>query len=165
MKTTLVIVFFLLIGKITLASTESQLDSLRKIVLQPKLQNFTLKISNYVSSIKSETDKKKIKQLAEEIIEASDELMYDVRCLYGYKQVSTINPVYVGANVQTTLYPNVGGFIFPTTYSTVGSLPHLYDHLAYIKDYAWRIRLKTSSALITRNLARIERRNSSLVNG
>jgi hypothetical protein len=145
MKATLVIVFFLLVSRISQASTTDELDSLRKVILQPKLQEFNTLINNYTASIKNTKDKKSIKLLAIQIIDASDDLMSDIRGLYGFKHVSVVTPVYVGANVQIAMYPNVGGFIFPTSYSTVGSLPDLYEELAYIKDYAWRIRLKTTN--------------------
>jgi len=163
MKAKLMIVFFSLISGITLAGAASKLDSLRKVVLTPKLREYHVMVTNYTASIKNTNDKVKIKSLAKEIIIASNSLMEEIRELYGYKNVSKVNPVYVGVTTQTTIYPNIGGFIFPTTYTTVGSLPDLYEEIEYIKDYAWRIRLHTSTSLVQKNASRIEKRNLGLI--
>lgn len=165
MKAKLMIVFFSLISGITLAGVASKLDSLRKIILAPKLREYHITVTNYTASIKNTNDKLKIKLLAKQIIVASNALMEEIRELYGYKNVSKVNPVYIGANVQTSIYPNIGGYIFPTTYTTVGSLPNLYEQIEYIKDYAWRIRLHTSPSLVQRNIKRIDKRNLGLVEG
>jgi len=163
MKAKLMIVFFSLISGITLAGVASKLDSLRKVVLTPKLREYHVLVTNYTSSINGTKDKAIIKSLAKQIIEASNLLMEDIRELYGYKNVSKVNPVYIGANTKTAIYPNVGGFIFPTTYTTIGSLPSLYEQIEYIKDYAWRIRLHTSPSLVQKNIARIDKRNLRLI--
>lgn len=163
MKTKLFIVLFLLGSGIVLGNTPTTLDSLRQVVLTPKIKEFQNKIKAYSGFMNKAERASERNYYAKLIIRESDDLKETIKEIYGYGTVSSISPVYVGAGATTAMYPNVGGFIFPVTYSTVGSLPNLYDEIDYIKGYAWRIRLAMNDRMAEKNLERINNRNSKLL--
>lgn len=163
MKTKLFIVLFLLGSRIVLANTPSTLDSLRQIVLMPKIVDFQKKVKTYSELISTTQDAVQRKHYAKLIINETNFVKETIKELYGYGTVSSISPVYIGANSVSAMYPNVGGFIFPVTYSTVGTLPNIYDEIDYIKGYAWRIRVAVNKSMVEKNLERLNKRNFELV--
>lgn len=144
-----------------IATANHTLDSLRQVVLSPKLESYQKTIKAYTDQINGSTNKTDTKYFAQKIIDASNDLMDEIRELYGCKTTSEITPVYVGANAQT-IYPNLGGYIFPVTYTTVGKKPDVYEEIDYIKSYAWKIRMTGSGKIVNRNVKKIEAKRSVL---
>ncbi len=163
MKASLLFVFFLLINGITFASSNKELDSLRQLLLKPKISKYQQQITTYTNLIATTNDKAKLKSYAKQIVDLSNDLLDDIESIYEYRIVRKRSSVYVGKNFSSALYPNVGGFIHPVNYITVGSLPDLHDEVAYIKDYAWRIRIFTKDEVVKRNVTRISKFNSKFI--
>jgi len=162
MKTKILVMSFLLVSGMTFARVNRELDSLRRLVLAPKIEKYQKQVAVYAQLMRNTNDKVTLKYYAKQIIDLSKDLQDDIKEIYGFRVASVVNPVYVGQNVQTVFYPNMGGFIFPVTTVKTGSLPNLYDELSYIKDYAWRIRIMTKAEVVKKNLSKLDCRNDKL---
>lgn len=156
--------FFLLSSGIAFAGIGNELDSLRKVVLIPKIQKYQSVVEEYTKLIDLTNDKSDRKYYAKQIIDASNVMYDDIKELYGVKTKSKIQPVFVGVDSKSVLYPNVGGFIYPIVHVKVGSMPDVSEEVDYIKEYAWKIRLALNDNMVKKNINNINKRNSILKN-
>lgn len=185
MKTKNMIMLFLLICGIASAKTKNEIDSLRQTVLIPKIRIYHAQINEYTALIKATGDTDLKKYYAKKIIAKSNSLEEEIKELFDYKTVCITTPVYVAtigssqstkgalfpglSNVlnfgnynPTPAYPVLDGFIFVTTFTTIGSLPDLFEEIGKIKDSAWGIRFSFNSEMEKRNVERIVKSNENL---
>lgn len=152
----------LLIGGRANASTiTEQLDSLRQVILKPKLEVYNNQIKEYTRSISQTTDKSLIKKYAKQIFALTRNLQSEIKELYGYSYKGVTNPIYVGTQITSPLYPVAGQFMFVTNYVSTGSLPDVDKQIEKIKDNAIYILLFSNSKIIHSSNNRIMKINKT----
>ncbi len=164
MKQLAIAMFLLLLSGEALAGIGNQLDSLRKVVLAPKIIKYQSEVEEFTKLINATNDKTQIRFYAKQIIEISNVMYDNIKELYGVRTKASMQPIYVGEGSSSVLYSNIGGFIYPVINVKVGSMPDVGEEVDYIKEYAWKLRLALNTEMVKRNVININKRNSELRN-
>jgi hypothetical protein len=132
----------LLCGSMAASDGKSQLDSLRELIVKPKLETYCEQISRLANLVDGAKDLETRQNYGLQMLRITRDFQDEIKDLYGYSTDSKITPIYVGTG-SSAIYPVVGGFIFPVTTTTWGKLPDWYAELENIKDnslYIWMFR-------------------------
>lgn len=157
----------MLLARITLAQKKEEpavwkLDSMRQVVLAPKLKLYDQRVEKFTSLISGTTDKKLIKQYAHQLAQVSDAFLDDIASLFdcGY---GPGGGVYMGMGLGPWgFYPGVGGYMYSypyNTYATGGTfdcLPAVYYEVDRVKRYSNNIRFNSSQRNVRKKLEFIQ---------
>jgi hypothetical protein len=154
---------FLLLASISLAQKKEepaswQLDSMRQVVLSPKLKLYDQRVEKFTSLISATSDKKRIKEYAHQLAQVSDAFQDDIATLFDCSY-GPGGGVYMGMGMGPWgFYPGVGGYMYSYPYNTYTQggtfdcLPAVYYEVDRVKRYANNMRLMTSQRNVRKKL-------------
>lgn len=161
MKAVKLMIALMFCGCITLAQSgkedaKEQLDSLRQLVLAPKLRMYEQRLEKFTSLVARSDKKACIKQYAKQIVLVSDAFQDDLETLYDCHYYPSNSGMYVGMGYGW-LYPGFGGYSYSYPYDRyVGPgydcLPQLFYEIDRIKRCANSIRLLSSKHNVDKKL-------------
>jgi len=135
-----------------------ELDSLRQIVIGPKLKLYDQQVEKFTSRINGTKDKHRIKQYAKEIVLVSKTFEDEIAVLYDNGNSYSRGNVYFGAGIGMGpwIYPGMGGWIYPGSYG-YNNLPPLFYDVDRVRKYANNMRLFTGSSNVNKKLGYIHK--------
>ena len=156
---------FILLSAISLGQNrykdpKAQLDSLRGVVLTPKLEQYDQQVEKYVHLISSSGEKACRKQYAKQLVNVTESMQETIAALYDCGLGSSRGGLYLGAGMGPW-YPGFGGYAFNYPYDGYGydnCLPQMFYELDKIKRSANKMRLNARHANVERRLADIRSR-------
>lgn len=141
-----------------------QLDSLRQVILTPKLKQYDQDVENLTAQISATHNKKQIKVYAKEIAKLSNRFEDDIAVLYDYAYQRGLRGGFsMGIGAGPWIYPGMGGWMYggggyyPGGYS-YAYLPPIYYDVDHIKHYANNMRLFSGSKNVKREVGNISKR-------
>jgi hypothetical protein len=168
MKTIGIITIFILMCSIGMSQNKirdpvRQLDSLREVILTPKLKQYDQDVEGLTAQINATHDKKRIKVYAKEIAKLSNRFEDDIAVLYDYAYQRGLRGGFsMGIGAGPWIYPGMGGWMYPGGYYPGGYsyayLPPIYYDVDHIKRYANNMRMFSGSRNVRREVGNIEKR-------
>jgi hypothetical protein len=165
MKTIRIILLLLLFSAMSLAQNRykdprAQLDSLRSVVLAPKMKLYDQQVEKFTHLIKNSTDKRCIKRYAKQLVNVSESMQETIASLYDCGLGSNRGGLYLGAGMGPW-YPGYGGYMFNYPYDGYGydnCLPQMFYEIDKIKRSANKMRLNARHANVNKRVADIDSR-------
>lgn len=165
MKTIRIILLFVLFSAISLSQNRykdprAQLDSLRELVLAPKLEQYDQQVEKYIHLIRNTDDKACIRLYARQLVNVSESMEETIAALYDCGMGSSRGGLYLGAGFGPW-YPGYGGYLYNYPYDGYGydnCLPQLFYEVGKVKRSAGKMRVNARRANVTRRLTDITQR-------
>jgi len=139
----------------------AQLDSMRQLVLIPKLKLYNQRVEKITKMISSTKDKRCVKQYAKNLVQVSETFQDAIASLYdcglGGRGRGSVS---VGIGFGPWFYPGFGGYMYGYPYDGYGfgydCLPPLFYDVEKVRGYAKSIRLRSTPANVSRKLEFID---------
>lgn len=158
---------FLLLASISLAQKKEepalqQLDSMRQVILAPKLKLYDQRVEKFMELISATNNKKLIKAYAKQIAQVSDAFESDIASLFDCGYGPGNGGMYVGTGFGPWgFYPGVGGYMYAYPYARNGTfdcLPDVYYQVDRVKRFANNMRLISTRGNVHKKLDLIQKK-------